>query len=72
MTFDEAARMFTSWAAAGGHEDQVRGALKHGLAGDAVILSHDVSTVADADLFDVRVARTIIAGIARHTGRTSA
>lgn len=59
-------------AAAGGHEDQVRGALKHGLAGDAVILSHDVSTVADADLFDVRVARTIIAGIARHTGRTSA
>jgi hypothetical protein len=62
LTREEALRLFTLDAAYAAFEEQVRGTLSVGKYADFVILSGDLMKVADADLWNLRVERTVIGG----------
>ncbi len=58
----EGLKMFTTWAAWGGFDEQVKGKLAPGFLGDAAILSRDPLGADVDDLTDIKVEGTVIAG----------
>jgi predicted amidohydrolase YtcJ len=62
ITFDEALRMFTIWAARGSLEEQDKGSITPGKLGDFAVLSADPRGRPAEELFDLRVDATILGG----------
>ena len=62
LTFDDALRMHTIWAARSGFEDDDRGSLAVGKFGDLVVLSADHEGMTGGELYDLRVDATILGG----------
>lgn len=62
VTFEDALRMWTLWAARGGFEEQDKGTIAVGKLGDLAVLSADPRTMPSGALFDLKVDATIIGG----------
>ena len=62
LTFDDALRMHTIWAARSGFEEHDRGSVKVGKLGDLAILSADHTQMFGADLYDLQVDATVLGG----------
>ena len=62
LTFDDALRMHTIWAARSGFEDDDRGSLAVGKFGDLAVLSADHEGMTGGELYDLRVDATILGG----------
>jgi len=62
ITLEEGLAMYTRNAAWAGHWEGSRGTLAPGLFGDAVVLDRNLAGVGDAEIADVEVAHTIVAG----------
>ena len=62
LTFDEALRLYTLWAARGGLEEADKGSIAVGKLGDFAVLSDDPRSLAGEDLFGVQVEATILGG----------
>lgn len=62
MTRGEALRSFTVWAAKAGFEEYLKGTIERGKLADLVVLDKDPFTVPEADLYSIRVLRTIVDG----------
>ncbi len=62
LTFEEALRMYTIWAARGGLEEQDKGSIAPGKLGDFAVLSADPRGRPAEDLFDLQVDATILGG----------
>lgn len=62
MTRIEALRSYTRDAAYAGFEEQLKGTIAVGKLADLVVLSHDILTMPETDLRQVRVDVTIIGG----------
>jgi len=62
ITAEEGLKMFTTWAAFGGHEEQDKGSIAPGKLGDFAILSHDPLAIEPERLFEVLVEATILGG----------
>jgi predicted amidohydrolase YtcJ len=57
-----ALRLFTTWSAGGGFEEDRKGRLAPGFLGDAALLSDDLPALPPQALFDVRVDATVVDG----------
>jgi predicted amidohydrolase YtcJ len=62
LTFDDALRMHTIWAARSGFEDHDRGSVAVGKFGDLAVLSADHEGMTGGELYDLRVDATILGG----------
>ena len=62
LTFDDALRMHTIWAARSGFEDDNRGSVAVGKFGDLAVLSADHEAMSGGELYDLRVDATILGG----------
>lgn len=62
ITAEEGLKMFTTWAAVGGHEERDKGSIEPGKFGDFAVLSHDPLAIDPEKLFDVAVEATILGG----------
>ncbi|HJO03535.1 MAG TPA: amidohydrolase family protein [Acidobacteriota bacterium] len=62
LTFEQALRMNTEWAAYSIFEDHEKGTITPGKLADFAILSEDPETLSDPDLFDMGVDATILGG----------
>ncbi len=62
LTFEEALRMNTAWAAYSIFEDHEKGTIMSGKLGDLAVLSQDPGTLSGRDLFDMGVDATILGG----------
>ena len=62
VTFEEALRMHTLWAAHGGFEEQDKGSIAAGKLGDFAVLSEDPRGRPGRELFDLKVDATILGG----------
>ena len=62
LTFDDALRMHTIWAARSGFEDHDRGSVAVGKFGDLAVLSADHEGMSGGELYDLRVDATILGG----------
>lgn len=62
LSFDDALRMHTIWAARSGFEDHDRGSIAVGKFGDLAVLSEDHSNMRGADFYDLQVDATILGG----------
>ena len=62
LTFEEALRLYTLWAARGGLEDTHKGSIAVGKLGDFAMLSDDPRSLTGEDLFGVEVEATILGG----------
>lgn len=68
LTFDEAARLFTTNAAYAMFEEGTRGEIVEGKFGDLVVLDRAVDELSEArEFFDLSVATTVFAGTAVHS-----
>jgi predicted amidohydrolase YtcJ len=62
ITFEEALKMFTIWAAAGAFEEGDKGSIEPGKFGDFTVLSDDPREIEPDGLFDLKVDATILGG----------
>ena len=62
LTFEEALRLYTLWAARGGLEEADKGSIAVGKLGDFAVLSDDPRSLAGEDLFGLQVEATILGG----------
>jgi predicted amidohydrolase YtcJ len=62
LTFEEALRMHTLWAAVGGSEEQDKGSIVVGKLGDFAVLSDDPRGRAGKEVFGMEVDATILGG----------
>ncbi len=62
LTFEQALRMNTEWAAYGIFEDHEKGTIAPGKVGDFAVLSQDPERLRGPDLFDIGVDATILGG----------
>jgi len=62
LSFEEALRMHTLWAAAGGFEDQDKGSIAPGKLGDFAVLSEDPRGRPGKEVFGIEVEATILGG----------
>jgi predicted amidohydrolase YtcJ len=62
VTFEEALRMHTLWAAVGGFEEQDKGSIAVGKLGDFAVLSDDPRGRPGKDVFGIEVDATILGG----------
>lgn len=62
LTFEQALRMNTEWAAYGIFEDHEKGTISPGKLGDFAVLSQDPRSLHGPDLFDIGVDATILGG----------
>ena len=62
LTFEDALRMYTIWAARGGFEETDKGSIAVGKLGDFAVLSADPRGRPSAELFDLKVDATILGG----------
>jgi hypothetical protein len=62
LTFEEALRMHTLWAAAGGFEDRDKGSIAVGKLGDFAVLSQDPRGRPGKEVFGIDVDATILGG----------
>lgn len=62
VTFDEALRMWTLWAARGSSQERDKGSIRAGKLADFVLLSADPRGSPGAALFDINVDATILGG----------
>ncbi len=62
LTFEEALRLYTLWAARGGREEADKGSIAVGKLGDFAVLSDDPRDLAGEDLFGVQAEATILGG----------
>lgn len=68
LTFEQALRMNTEWAAYGIFEDHDKGTITPGKLGDFAVLSHDPRTMSGPDLFNIGVEATILGGLIVFSG----
>ena len=73
ISLEEGLGMYTRHAAHAGHCEGSRGRLAPGLFGDAIVLDRPLAGVPDAEIGDVEVAHTIVAGelVCSHGARVS-
>lgn len=62
LTFDEALRMYTLWAARGSLEERDKGSITPGKLGDFAVLSADPRGRPAEELFDLKVDATVLGG----------
>lgn len=62
VTFEEALRMWTLWAARGNSEERDKGSISVGKLGDFAVLSDDPRSRDGAEIFDINVDTTILGG----------
>jgi len=62
LTFEQALRMNTAWAAYSIFEDHEKGTITPGKLGDLAVLSQDPGTLRGRDLFEMGVDATILGG----------
>ena len=62
VTFDDALRMWTLWAARGNQEERDKGSIAVGKLGDFVVLSRDPRALPAPELFEVEVDATVLGG----------
>ena len=62
LSFEDALRMHTIWAARAGFEEQEKGSIAVGKFGDLAVLSADPTRLQGAEMFDVGVDATILGG----------
>ena len=62
LSFEEALRMHTIWAARAGFEERDKGSIAVGKLGDLAVLSADPTQLQGAEMFDVGVEATILGG----------
>ena len=62
LSFENALRMHTIWAARAGFEEQDKGSIAVGKLGDFAVLSADPTALRGEELFDVSVDATIVGG----------
>ncbi len=62
LTFEEALRMHTLWAAVGGWEEQDKGSIAVGKLGDFAVLSDDPRGRPGKEVFGIGVSATILGG----------
>jgi predicted amidohydrolase YtcJ len=62
VTFEDALRMHTLWAAAGGFEDRDKGSISQGKLGDFAVLSADPRGRPGKEIFGIEVDATILGG----------
>ena len=62
LTFEQALRMNTEWAAYGIFEDHETGTISPGKFGDFAVLSQDPRSLSGPDLFEIEVDATILGG----------
>ena len=62
VTFAEALRMWTLWAARGNSEERDKGSIRVGKLGDFAVLSADPRGRDGAEIFDINVDTTILGG----------
>jgi len=62
LSFEDALRMHTLWAAAGGFEDRDKGAITPGKLGDFAVLSADPRGRPGKEVFGIEVDATILGG----------
>ena len=62
LTFEDALKMHTLWAARSGFEDHDRGSIKVGKFGDLAVLSEYHGSMRGAELFDLKVDATVFGG----------
>ena len=62
VSFDDALRMWTIWAAKAGFEERHKGTIAVGKLGDVAVLSGDPRRLSTGALFDLKVDATIIGG----------
>jgi predicted amidohydrolase YtcJ len=62
LTREQAVRAFTTWAAYGAFEEQVKGSLESGKVADIVVLSKDIMTVKPLEILKTDVVLTMIGG----------
>jgi predicted amidohydrolase YtcJ len=62
LTFEDALRMWTIWAARGGIEEKDKGSISAGKLGDFAVLSADPRGRPGGELFDLKVQATILGG----------
>ena len=62
VSFEDALRMYTIWAARGGFEEQDKGSIAIGKLGDFAVLSTDPRGRDKEELFDLKVDATILGG----------
>jgi predicted amidohydrolase YtcJ len=59
---EEAVRMFTTWAAYGGFEENLKGTIERGKLADLVIFPKDIFTIEETALLSIRPDITIVGG----------
>ncbi len=62
VTREEAVRMFTSWAAYAGFEENLKGSIESGKLADFVVFPEDIFGIAEADLLHLNPDMTILGG----------
>jgi predicted amidohydrolase YtcJ len=62
MTREEAVRSFTTWAAYGAFEENIKGSLEPGKLADMVVLTKDIMTIPAKEILNTEVAMTIVGG----------
>jgi hypothetical protein len=62
MTVEETIRAYTAGSAMASSDELTRGTLARGLSADMTVLSRDIFSTPAAEILDVRVVGTVIAG----------
>ncbi|MBI4531100.1 MAG: amidohydrolase family protein, partial [Candidatus Latescibacteria bacterium] len=62
MTREEAIRSFTTWAAYGAFEEDIKGSLEPGKLADMVVLTQDIMTIPTHEILRTEVAMTVVGG----------
>jgi predicted amidohydrolase YtcJ len=70
MTREEALRSYTIHNAYAAFEEEIKGSLSPGKLADMVVLSRDIMTVAEAEILETTVVRTILGGRVAYTSET--
>ena len=62
LTFEEAIRSFTSWAAYGAFEEKLKGSIEPGKLADLVVLSKDIGAIPPKEILTAEVLMTMLGG----------
>ena len=62
MTREEALRSFTTWAAEGSFEEDIKGSLEPGKLADFIVIDKDIMEIPEEQLKDIKVLSTVLGG----------
>ena len=62
MTREEALKSYTTWAAYGSFEEDIKGSISEGKLADFIVIDRDYMTCPEDEIKDIKVLRTVVGG----------